>query len=235
MSGVPGQDAEFPADAPLPPDWRVPNDARDLELDRLAWRRERAAQARRRWLHRFTPSGGRGGPLRPGSIALLLGAVLVLSAVTMLAPLVLQRSGGARSLARPPVPAGQVGGLLPAVSLPVDGRPTPARSLRPAVVALVPQPCPCGSLLDELSARAEQFGLPVVLVTRGPTQLATLLAVVVHGRVVGAYDARGALATTYLPSGVTLLLVDSHGVVRHVDRQLRSPETLDGQLNQIAD
>lgn len=234
MSGVPGQDAEFPADVPLPSDWRVPDDARDLELDRLAWRRERAARARRRWLHLLTPGGG-GGPLRPGAVALLVGAVLVMSAVTMLAPLVLAHPGGSRSLARPPIPAGQVGGLLPATALTIDGQSTPARSLRPAVVALVPEPCPCNSLLDELSARAEQFGLPVVLVTRSPAQLAPLLSAVVHGRVVGAYDARGTLSATYLPRGVTLLLVDSHGVVRSVDRQLRSPAALDGQLNQIAD
>ncbi len=205
----------------------VPDDARGLELDVRAWRREQAAAARRarlgrlvytrRW-HRY----GLSGPLVAG---ILLMVAVFGSLLALLVP-----SGGRERVARrpldgaPPSPVGSVGGLLVDRRLQVHGGEQPVRELRPAVLALLPTPCGCGELIDELSGQAAEFGVRVVLVAPGRAndELSRLVKAARHGPVLPAYDPEGALARAYAASGPTLVLVRDDGRVTGVERQARA-------------
>jgi len=216
----------------------VPDDARDLELDVRAWQREQAAAARRGRLDRLVRTRrwrryGLSGPLVAGVLAIVavFGSLLAL----------LVPSGARDRASRQPLdpaplaPAGRVGGLLLDRPLLVDGVERSVRELRPAVLALVPIPCRCGALVDELSGQAAEFGLRLVVVAPGrqDDELAGLVAAARHGPALPAYDADGRLARDYGALGPTLVLVRDDGRVTGVARQARPGLRLEPRLRQL--
>lgn len=238
MAAVGGDPSGDEEPRPHPEDVVVPDDARDLELDVRAWRREQAAAARRGRLDRMVRTRrwrryGLSGPLVAGVLALVavFGSLLAL-----LVP------GGGRDRATrapldaaPPSPAGQVGGLLPDRAVLVGGVERSVRELRPAVLALVPIPCRCGELMDEISGQAAEFGLRLVVVapSRRDDELPALVAAARHGPAVPAYDADGRLARDYAALGPTLLLVRDDGRVTGVEREARPGLRREPRLRQL--
>lgn len=217
---------------------RVPDDARELELDVIAWRRERAAGHRRALLDRVVRTRrwrryGLSGPL--------VAAVLVIVAVFgALLALVVPTGGRARAPSRaldaaPPAPVGSVGGLLPDRRLTVGGVERSVRELRPAVLALVPPACRCGALVDELSGQAAEFGVRLVLVATSPDDdgLGDLVAAARHGSVLPAYDLEGWLAGAYAARGPTLVLVRDDGRVTAVERDARPGQRWEPSLRRL--
>lgn len=224
---------------PTPDGWppagpvRVPNDARELEPDRLAWLQEQAdqqagaPQERQRGGHvgwhsalvRRWSTEGSSGPLGALGAMVLVLVAAVGSLVVALVP----------RLGNPPAPGrlatvqaapGRSGGLLPDTRLrTLSGGSFALRSIRPAVVAVVGARCECLAALRAVHAQAEEFSLRLLLVApRGAAAETLSLARAADVRVLDvAEDVDGALgAYPSSPGAPTLLVVQADGVVRHV-------------------
>jgi hypothetical protein len=204
----------------------VPDDARELSAESDAWRREATQQ---RQPTPFPPATRvRRSPSRRHRLSMTAGLMVFSMLVVALSGVVGALVLPASPSGPPPAPLasvtplpGQVGGLLPAATLADGSSPVSARSVRPAIVALVPVDCePCADLLREVRRQGAEFSLPVTLVG-GSDQGAQLSDL---ERALGAYrldvltDPAGTLATTYGPTVLTLLLVRDDGVVADIVR-----------------
>lgn len=209
----------------------VPDDIRELQHDVDAYHRElRLARRRLRWSWLL---GSRTWQRWSFPLGVVTGAI----ALTAVVFTVLTVTGAGRPndhgpapLAHPSAAPGQAGGLLPDVSLTMaDGVVVPARSLRPALLALIPAHCVCPGVLDDLAAQAAEVQLRLVVV--GPdapdAEVAAIPGQLRHGTVVAAYDRAGSLASTYAASGVTALVVSRDGVVGYVRRGISAGTRLE--------
>jgi hypothetical protein len=229
FASEPGRD-----DGNLPPlNVVIPDDARELERDVLAYRREMRAERRRRrlaWLIRpFNRSGG------PAAIVPLIAACLALSLV-----------GGAllSVVTMSPASAPTIGAQSAAGSTPVslttlralnveslDGRTVPVRSLVTSAIALVPANCGCGASLHRLAgqAKAARVGLYFVGTTTALPQVVTLAQ---QDSAMALYDPGDVLGTAYKPAGLTVLLV-FHDASAEVARDLPANFQLGGTLSEL--
>ncbi len=249
MPGLPGPDGrhdDLDADQLEGLALLVPDDARSLDADRDAYLQE--LRARRAADRRSSGPLGRlwrpGGLLR-GGVGLTGPLMLVLLVVVGLVGSSLSVFGSGATddrqqtpLASPPAgqPAGSVGGLLPEATLTSRETTFPLREARPAVLVLVPTSCTdCGDVLRNLRMQAAGYTLPLLLV--GPPaqlqQLRTLDDSELGGSVTVATDDSDVLAPTYLPSGVTAILVRDDGIVAMVARDLQSTSRLESHLVQL--
>ena len=187
---------------------------------------------------------------RSGQRLVITAAVLLISLV------VVTVSGLLASLAlvpaaQGPTPApladdidsvGKVGGLLPVVSLteanPLADTSTPvaAQSLRPAVIALVPDECAdCAALLRAVAGQASQYQIRLTLV--GPTnqseQLAGLASDLGAFRLDVLTDSSGGFRDTFGNASPTLVLVREDGVIVDVVRGVQEGDRLDPSLVQL--
>jgi hypothetical protein len=212
----------------LPPvDIEIPDDARELERDIQAYRRELRMHRRHRLARRL------GGPLtRDGmvlpllasclALTLLAGTLLTMFTARRAVPSTLQTTSAPRQ-ARPPV--GRVGGLLPAASVTVGGdQIRPLRDFRPSVLALVPAGCRCGAAAHRLSTQASAAGVTLYFVAAGPAvpqarKLAKRTGLSADHVVTDTHDAMGG---AYHPVGLTAVLVYRDGLVRSINPQLGS-------------
>ncbi|HVQ18648.1 MAG TPA: hypothetical protein VMT27_06385 [Actinomycetes bacterium] len=219
---------------------QAPDDARELDADRDSWLREvggtqeqpelasqqlpRIHHTGRRWpVLQFARRAARQRALRQRALT----AFVVLCAVAAVA--VSGLIGGFRIPASPggspaaplavvhPQP-GQVGGLLPVATLVGTGAAVATRSLRPAVIALVPNACTsCLATLQEVRRQTSEFGLRLTLVgaSEQAAQLGDLRAGLGTTRVDALTDPQQVLATTFASglAPLTLLLVRDDGVV----------------------
>lgn len=230
-----GDDPE-PDDYGLPRvDVVVPDDARELERDMVAYRREERRRRRRARIRRF------GGPLTRFGVAvpIIAGALLValLSGVLMTAfgPRPAPRPTGAQLAPRPSASPGRVGGLLPAGSVDlVAGQRTavPLRNLRPGVIGIVPPAYECESVVADLAGRTQESVLNFWLVAdprpaaeKKGTPLKKLKAcagTAHNGTPQVLEDRSGVLAGAYTPPrgtpgpGLTAVFVQPDGVVNEV-------------------
>jgi hypothetical protein len=216
--GEPGRD-----DSGLPPvNIRIPDDARELERDVLAYHREVRAKRRRQRLRRiFTPISGPGTalPLIATCMALSLIAGVMLSFLTIgpasaptrttTHPSATARpatpSAGARS---PGTPATSTSAQLPGGIVQVNGRGQDLRSLVFDVLVLIPGGCGCGKVLSQLVSQSVAARVPVYFVASGipAPELASLTASY-GGKATAVYGTGEALQAAIAPSGVTALLV----------------------------
>ena len=202
----PGRD-----DSGLPPvDIEIPDDARELDRDVIAYRRERRALRRRARLQRvLRPFRGHGAilPLIASCVALSMLAGAMLSVFTI---------SPASAPVKPPPSAGSgaaPSGSASTVSLPsgkvlVNGRPTPLRGLTGTVLALVPANCQCDTALRQLTVQASRARVSVYFVgTRSAmTDVSRLARTDGQGAAV-AVDADNVLHRAYQPDGLTVILV----------------------------
>lgn len=204
----PGRD-----DGNLPPvNVVIPDDARELDRDVLAYRREVRAQRRRQRLlrlvrpFRIPEFGGRAAiiPLIAACLAISLVGGALLSVATM-------SPAAAPTLADPGTSAAPSAGPaeLPAGTVEVGGQTVPVRSLATSAIALVPADCACGPELQRLAdqAVAAHVGLYFAGSGQAIAQLADLTAAYGDGAAVAAADYDSVLATAYHPAGLTVLLV----------------------------
>jgi hypothetical protein len=197
----------------------VPDDIRALQTDIDAYHRELRLARRRRRRERLTGSAVWRRWSFP--VGVLTGALALAAVVVAL----LAVDGSARPAHRDAVPlgspsidAGRVGGLLPTLSVTsADGATVPVRSLRPALLVLVPVHCNCTALLDSLAGQAAEVQLQLVVI--GPSapdaEVAALPGQLHHGNIVAGYDHAGALSSGYDAHGVTALVVARDGVVTY--------------------
>jgi len=224
---------------------RIPDDARALARDVMALDRERRAARRRARLRRLVLTRrwhayGISGPivflcLSVVGVAALGLALLVPHAGSSLS------GGPPRQLASPAVAVGAVGGLLPDVALAPGGAQAhgvnSARSLRPAIVALVQPGCGCAAALHRLLALATNHQLPVYEVARvgGPGLVALTGAGGTVGSATALVDGAGRLSGAYPVEGdaPTVLLVDATGVVDDVLPGFTAATPVAGRLDRL--
>ncbi len=237
FASEPGRD-----DGNLPPvNIVIPDDARELDRDVLAYRRELRARRRRQRLMRlfrpFTQRGFSGHaailPLIATCVALSLLAGAMLSVVTI-------GPASAPTVTSPPQasasPAARPADLtsLPAATVRLDGQAVPVRSLVSSALALVPADCGCGPALRRLAAQATAAHVGLYFVGYGAAipQLADLTARYGGGAAMAVYDTGDVLAPRYHPVGVTVLLVYSDATAR-VRRDLPPGFELVPELRQL--
>ena len=204
---------------PPPVNIVIPDDARELERDVLAYHREQRARRRRQRLVRLL------GPLRSkesGGQAAILPLAATCVALSMLAAAMLSvvaiSPASAPTLTEPPtVSAGPVVRPVALTSLPtgtvqLDGHGEQVRSLTSSALALVPAVCDCGPALSRLAGQAAQAHVALYFVGAGAAipQLAGLIAQYGGGTAKAVYDTGDVLAAAYHPDGLTVLLVYSN-------------------------
>lgn len=197
------------SDDDLPPlDVHVPDDARELDADLLAYRREQreAARTTRAYRHSARLRRHTLGRVLAGRRGLSMAAVVLAALVTAVAATGLALLGP-RQAARPPAATlassptaapGDVGGLLPDAQVRGQGVQA-ARGLRPAVLAVVSPGCGCAATLQAVHRQAAEFTLRLYLVAppgTGPAvrRLATEAQL---GQVTTVVDESGALTAAY--------------------------------------
>jgi len=231
FASEPGRD-----DGSLPPvNIVIPDDARELDREVLAYHREQRARRRRqRMMRLFRPFARRelGGhaailPLIATCVALsmLAGAMLsVFTSSPASAPTVAQSKPAATSPARTPAtpspaaPAALPAGLtnLPNGTVQLDGKTVPVRRLTSSALVLVPANCGCGPQLLQLADQGILARVQVYFVgdKAAGAQLEGLTAHYGAGHAKAVYDTADVLDAAYHPDGLTVLLVYSDATAR---------------------
>ena len=204
---------------PPPVNIVIPDDARELDRDVLAYHREQRARRRRQRLVRLLgplrgrESGGQAAilPLAATCVALSMLAAAMLSVVALSpasAPTVPAPPSSVGPLV-PPRPAALTS--LPAGTVQLDGRAEPVRSLTSSALALVPAGCDCGQDLNRLAGQAAAAHVGLYFVGAGAAipQLAGLIARYGGGTARAVYDTGDVLTAAYHPDSLTVLLVYS--------------------------
>jgi hypothetical protein len=203
-------------DGSLPPvNIVIPDDARELDRDVLAYHREiralRRRQRRTRLLRPFNGPGGGGPAALVPLIALCLALALVggaLLSVLTISPA--EQDTTPSPSASPRASSGPIAVTkLPQGSVQLDGRTKDVRSLVGSAIALVPANCGCGPALRSLTSQAVAAGADVDFISVGApsAQLAAETRQFGGNHAVPGNDADGVLANAYHPTGLTVLLV----------------------------
>ncbi len=214
----------------------VPDDARELFRDVLAYHRElRALRQRERWRQIVQPIRRR-GPILPLASGILLFALIAGVVLSVLSSGPFYSGGrGGTTTAATSVSTKSPAAALPAAALSSDGRSVTLGTLRSAAIALVPAGCGCQSLLERLITQAGQAKVPVYLV--GPAgianELAGLAGAAGPGQVITATDPANALGSAFRPAGLTVLLVGARGAVT-IDRRVTSGFALEPALSALS-
>src|SRR5688572_22514761 len=214
------------SDDELPPlDVEVPDDARELDADLEALRRERRTEARRARASRVfrTRRYQQFGVSGPAVVVALLVVGIIATVFAVLGP---TRSG---RLGPEPLATEDPDLVAPATLVTSRGRRVVVSDLRPAVVALLPPNCDCASALRDVADQARSYGLGVAVVIeeaedRPPSVPPfTITLEQVEGDLFAAYDARG----------LTLLLLAADGTVQQVLTDVEAGERLSSDLQPL--
>jgi hypothetical protein len=208
--GEPGRD-----EGGLPPvDIEIPDDARELDREVLAYQREqRALRRRARWNRALGPLRRHGAilPLVASCVALsmLAGTLLSVFSISPASAPVLSDSASPGQRAASAPAAGRV--RLPEGTVLVSGKSTPLRGLVRSVLALVPLGCACGQALRQLTAQADRAGVRVYFVgtSGGMADVTRLARTAGQGTAVAVNDTTNVLGSAYHPAGPgpTIVLV----------------------------
>ena len=220
FASEPGRD-----DGSLPPvNIVIPDDARELDRDVLAYRRELRAQRRRQRLKRLirplrsSEFGGHAAiiPLIAACLAISLVGGALLSVITM-SPALAPTQGSPQTSAQPAASPNRLT-ELPAGDVRLSGRTVPVRSLVTATIALVPANCGCGTELDRLAGQAVDAHVGLYFAGAGEviSQLPALATRYGHGAAVATADFDNVLSAAYRPAGLTVLLVFKDATVEVV-------------------
>ena len=234
FASEPGRD-----DSNLPPvNIVIPDDARELDRDVLAYRRElRARRRRERLLRLFRPFrlpqyGGQTAviPLIAICLAIALVGGALLSVATM-SPASAPTFDGAQPFAT----SGDQAAPLPAASVRLpDGTTVPVRTLTPSAIALVPAGCNCGPQLQRLAGQAAAADIRLYFTGSGAeiAQLSALTARYGDVHAIAAADTDGVLTAVYRPDGLTVLLVHKDATAQ-VQRSLPANFQLTAALHAL--
>jgi len=216
----------------------VPDDLSELSADVEAYHREIRQDARRRRVARITNTPSWQRLALPMAVAVcsftLAGAVFAIltlgSPHRVLGP---PRAPIATSSGLPP--SGEVGGLLPDVSVRTSIGARSVRELRPALVALVPLHCGCTALLKSLAGQAGEARIPLVVVAPASrdAEVDTLPGQLHNGSAEAVFDLHGELASTYAASGVTVIGLRPDATVSFIQRDVPDGAHLEPWLTQM--
>ena len=204
----------------------VPDDARELDRDLIAYRREERHLRRRARLRRLVRPFTRYGLAAPIIATALLIAVVSGVLLTTLGPRPIPSSapsGPASQAVTPAASPGVPGGPLPAGTVTYGGTTHQIDQDLQGIVALIPQNCGCDDTIKALAARALPYDLKWFLVGAGSPDQAQLnrLAADAGAGAITAVDQQGVLSQTFHASGLTVLLVHTDHIVRQIMPELQ--------------
>lgn len=252
--GEPGRD-----EGGLPPvDVDIPDDARELDREVLAYQREqRALRRRARWARLLGPLHQHGAilPLIASCVALsmLAGTLLSVFSISPAAAPVLSHSAspGASSAASSAAGSGATSGTssqaspsrpateassLPLGTVYVGGKATAVRGLVRAVLVLVPRGCRCQQAVQQVTAQAARAGVRRVYFVGTAdhmTDVTQLTRTAGLGTAIAVKDATNVLGAAYHPAGLTIVLVQADATTS-VQRNLVAGQfQLEGRLRQL--
>jgi hypothetical protein len=210
--GDPGRD-----DYGLPPvDIEVPDDARELARDVLAYHRALRSQRRRRLARQFFGPLTKDGmvlPLLAGCLALTLVVATLLTVFTARQPTPGLRPSRPAAGAGQSGPPARPGAALVNTMLFAAGRPTPLDTLPGPVVvlALIPPGCRCLADLRELTIQANEAKTLIYLVGVHDAPVSTLTTALGLGATRALEDSADALPGPYRVTALTAVVVRLDG------------------------
>lgn len=206
----------------------VPDDARELDRDLIAYRREERQRRRKAVLRRLLRPFGRYGPAVPIIGGALLVAVLSGVLITVLGPRATPQhttvppSTSVRTATAQP---GGIGAPLPQGAIKIDDRDARIADLQGSIVVLAPDGCRCDQAVQSLAQQAHQYDLKAFLVGSHRWTAATAAELTrmagkpgVTAQIVK--DEPGTLYSTFHGSGLTVLLVHIDGIVADIRRDV---------------
>jgi hypothetical protein len=208
-------------------DAHAPDDISELARDIQAYHRENRAAHRRESLQRL--SSRRGVTPALMAVAAVVIAALIATLLTVVDPRRGPTTPTELPLAQTAIADGHVNGLLPDTSLRVpDGAAIAARTLRPAVVAVLPARCECTPLVSTIAQRATVDNVQLDLVAPTyPDAYAASLPGQLEGATSVYYDTAGQLAPAVGAVGLTLVIVARDGSIYHIQRAVTSSTVAD--------
>jgi hypothetical protein len=224
FASEPGRD-----DSGLPPvNIEIPDDARDLARDVLAYHREQRAKRRRERLVRMLGPLARLGFIRHGTIFPVIATCVAMSmlAGAMLSVITISPASAPTVDKSPLATASgnRATTILPQDVVKLDGRLVQVRTLTRSVLVLVPPACAvppgsdCGAAMASLATQAAARRVGVYFVYYSGTsasliQPATLTARYGAGAARTAYDLSGLLFNDFPPLRLTALIVHGDATV----------------------
>jgi hypothetical protein len=231
----PGRD-----DYGLPPvDIEIPDDARDLDRDVLAYHRELRTLRRRLRIRKLVTPLTSHGMVIP-LVAACLAVTLVAGTLTTVLASRQAPSGGRAAPRSTPSssspPATAAFQQLPNALVLVGRREVALNTLAPAVLAWVPRACACATVLRRLSQQATLAHVAIYFVgTDGAVaQLPQLAGAAGRGFGQVIDDTQNVVGVTYHPNGLTAILAHSDGDVDRGDVvRLTAGVQLEGMLRSL--
>jgi hypothetical protein len=207
-------------DGSLPPvNVEIPDDARELARDVIAYHRELRSRRRRERVTRAMRPLARAGLVRHGTIFPLIATCIALSMIAgaLFSVMVVSPASAPGTEAGPPVVSS-----LPQDTVKVGGEFVAVRSLAGSVLVLIPPTCGCGPVLSGIARQAAATRVPVYFVySAGSTadlpRLSALTTEYGDGVARTVYDVSELLFLAYAPvAGPVALLVAPDDTVEAV-------------------
>jgi hypothetical protein len=201
----------------------VPDDARELDRDLIAYRREARQRRRRARLRRLVRPLTKYGVAAPIIALALMVAVISGALLTTLGPRPVPTTSNPPTAASniplaPSASPGVAGGPLPAGDITYGGATHKIATDLQGIIVLVPAACACDQTIKALAVRALPYNLKWFMVGAGNpdrTELGRLTTLATPGAI-AAVDPRSVLAGTYRATGLTVLLVHTDQIVRKI-------------------
>jgi hypothetical protein len=211
FASEPGRD-----DGSLPPvNIEIPDDARELARDVIAYHRELRARRRRERMTRVLRSLARAGLIRHWAIFPLVAACVALSMIVgaMLSVMPVSPASAPVTNATPPAATS-----LPQDTVKLGGGLVPVSSLAGSVLVLIPPTCGCGAVLSGIAKQAATARVAVYFVyaagsAAGLARTANLTADYGDGVARTVYDISETLFLEYARTSPVALLVARDGTV----------------------
>ncbi|MEV5748133.1 hypothetical protein AB0L00_09980 [Actinoallomurus sp. NPDC052308] len=213
----------------------VPDDARELDRDVLAYRRElRQKRRRERWQRIARPF------TRYGLAAPFIASAVLVALISGVLMTVVSPRPTTHTVQVPPTgivhhQPGDIGGGLPAGDLFVNGRRMPVGTLInvAGVVLIVPRGCNCDAAVTHVAQQAVGQRLQTWLIADGRAgkdadDVRRLADTVPRGDAIPAEDPDRVLSTAYhaAPVGLTAVLVGPDRIIRDVVRGVQPDRNL---------
>lgn len=221
----------------------VPDDARELERDVLAYQREVRQQRRRARWQRLGRPFTRYGIAAPFIASAVLIALISGVLMSVVSPRPTPRATTIPPTGMPKRLVGQIGGPLPAYDmLVIDNMSSPVSTLAggglPGAVAVVPRGCRCGPAIDGLirQVQAKEYAMWLVADRRAGQAADDELRHLAQGHegVRFADDPKHILADTYQANGLTAIFLHPDGAVGGITRAIQPGQNFTHDVQALA-
>lgn len=218
----------------------VPDDARELDRDVIAYRRElRQLRRRERWQRLGRPF------TRYGIAAPFIASAVLIALISGVLMTVVSPRPAPRPIQVPPtgptrLRPGDIGAGLPSGDVVVGGRPTSLADFVTVagIILIVPPDCRCDFAVRHLAQQAGNLRLQAWLIADGRKDKAAddvhrLLVPAIQDFTTVADDPGRLLSSTYKAAGLTAVLVRTDRVVRKILKNVQTVQNLTPELQAL--